>query len=183
MEKSEERQTKRKEPDAIAAFDSLFTTNRIQMLKVLLPRLSPEAQGNFAVYIKFLELQYTMGFLQRHPSISLTGSGKQLSGSLFQGDNADTIELLDELLPFSGPEERTKLEGMRNMLQNMGKMQEMMEMMQMLQEMFPEVMGGAGGMGTENPMDILSGMAGSDMASIFQMFGSGSAPDAPPPGT
>lgn len=175
MEKGAENNWKRKEIDAIAAFDSLFTTNRIQMLKVLLPRLSPEAQGNFAVYIKFLELQYTVTFLQMHPSIPLLGTGKQLSGNLFQSDNADTIELLDELLPFSGPEERTKIEGMRNMLQNMGKMQEMMEMMQMLQEMFPE------GMNADNPMDMFSNMAGSDMASMFRMFGSNSMPDAPPP--
>ncbi len=177
MEKDAENNRRRKEPDAIAAFDSLFTTNRIQMLKVLLPRLSPEAQGNFAVYIKFLELQYTVAFLQKHPSISLTGPGKQLSGNLFQGDNTDTIDLLDELLPFSGAEERTKIEGMRNMLQNMGKMQEMMEMMRMMQEMFPE---GMGGMNADNPMDMFSNMAGSDMASIFQMFGSNSAPDPPP---
>lgn len=181
MEKGVEQNQKRKEIDAIAAFDSLFTTNRIQMLKVLLPRLSPEAQGNFAVYIKFLELQYTVAFLQKHPSISLTGPGKQLVGNLFQGDNTDTIELLDELLPFSGPEERTKIQGMRNMLQNMGKMQEMMEMMQMLQEMFPEGINGIGGMNADNPMEMFSGMAGSDMASIFQMFGAGSAPDAAPP--
>lgn len=174
MEKGADPNKKRKDSDAIAAFDSLFTTNRIQMLKVLLPRLSPEAQGNFAVYIKFLELQYTVTFLQRHPSIPLLGAGKQLSGNLFQGDNADTIELLDELLPFSGPEERTKIEGMRNMLQNMGKMQEMMEMMQMLQEMFPE------GMDANNPMDMFANMAGSDMASVFQMFGGNSTPDAEP---
>ena len=36
--------------NAIAAFDSLFTTNQIQMLKILLPRLAPEHQGGFAVY-------------------------------------------------------------------------------------------------------------------------------------
>lgn len=173
MEKEMENNGKRKESDAISAFDSLFTTNRIQMLKVLLPRLSPEAQGNFAVYIKFLELQYTVTFLQRHPSIPPLGAGKQLTGNLFQGDNTDTIDLLDELLPFSGAEERAKIEGMRNILQNMGKMQEMMEMMQMLQELFPE------GMNADNPMDMFSNMAGSDMASVFQMFGSNSTPDAP----
>ena len=49
----------------IAAFDSLFTTNRIQILKILLPRLAPEHQSGFAVYIKLLELQYTLSFLHR----------------------------------------------------------------------------------------------------------------------
>ena len=175
MENGADYNRKRRESNAIAAFDSLFTTNRIQMLKVLLPRLSPEAQGNFAVYIKFLELQYTVTFLQRHPSIPLLGAGTQLSGSIFQGDNTDTLDLLEELLPFSGPEERTKIEGMRNMLQNMGKMQEMMEMMQMMQEMFPE------GMNAGDPLDMFSNMAGSDMSSIFQMFGQTPAPDTPPP--
>lgn len=177
MEKDAEYTGGKREIDAIAAFDSLFTTNHIQMLKILLPRLSPEAQGNFAVYIKFLELQYTVSFLQKHPSIPLIGSGLQLSGNLSQGDNADTIELLNELLPFSGPNERAKLEGMRNMLQNMGKMQEMMEMLQMLQEMFPE------GMNTDNPLDMFSNMtgsdiAGSDIASFFRMASPGPSSDA-----
>ena len=44
----------------ITAFDSLFTNNKIQMLKILLPRLIPEQQGGFAVYIKLLELQKTI---------------------------------------------------------------------------------------------------------------------------
>lgn len=155
--------------EAVAAFDSLFTTNRIQMLKILLFRLSPEAQGSFALYIKFLELQYTFSYLQKHPSIPLPGAGRPLSGSLFQGDNSDTIELLDELLPFSGPEERGKIEGMKSMLQNMSKFQEMMEMMQMMQEMFPE------GMSADNPMSMFSGMSGADMSSVFEMFGGANA--------
>lgn len=153
--------------EAITAFDSLFTTNHIQMLKILLSRLSPKAQGSFALYIKFLELQYTFSFLQRHPSAPLLGSGKQLSGDFFQGDNTDTIALLDELLPFSGPEERSKIEGMKNMLQNMSRLKEMMEMMQMMQEMFPE------GMNADNPMSMFSEMSGADMSSIFEMFGGG----------
>ena len=33
----------------ITAFDSLFTTNRIQLLKILLPRLAPRQQSCFAV--------------------------------------------------------------------------------------------------------------------------------------
>lgn len=156
--------------EAITAFDSLFTTNHIQMLKILLFRLSPEAQGSFALYIKFLELQYTFSFLQKHPSIPPAGVGRPLSGNLFQGDNSDTIELLNELLPFSGPAERGKIEGMKNMLQNMSKFQEMMEMMQMMQEMFPE------GMDADNFSSMFSGMSGADMSSVFEMLGGANAP-------
>lgn len=155
----------------ITAFDSLFTTNRIQMLKILLPRLTPEQQGGFAVYIKLMELQYTIRFVQRHRGNRLLGGARQLSADFFQGDNEDTIALLDELLPFSGPESRAKIEGMKNMMANMKKMKEMMDMVQMVQELFPE------GMGTDgsNPMDFFSNMSDMDMSSIMGMFGGGGA--------
>lgn len=149
----------------ITAFDSLFTTNRIQMLKILLPRLAPEQQSGFAVYIKLLELQYTLSFLRRHPGMRLMGGGKQLSADFFQGDNSDTFELLDEMLPFSGPQERARIENIKNIIANLKKMQEMMEMIQMFQELFPE------GMGGDNPMDMFAGLSDSGLSSIFQMFG------------
>ena len=153
--------------DLITAFDSLFTTNKIQMLKVLLTRFPTSQQGSFAIYIKFLELQYTLQFLHLRPQPRIPFS-KPLSADLFSGDSSDTIELLDELLPFSGPEERTRIENMKNMLQNIAKMKEMMEMMEMMKEMFPEGFGSAG----ENSMDFFSGMAGMpDMSSVFEMFG------------
>ncbi|MCI8693077.1 MAG: hypothetical protein HFH91_10115 [Lachnospiraceae bacterium] len=151
--------------NTITAFDSLFTTNRIQMLKVLFSWLAPEQQGGFAVYIKLLELQYAFTLMRRHSGIWLPGSRKKLSADFFQGDNTDTLELLDELLPFSGQDERSKIEGMKNMLANLKKMQEMMEMVKMMQELFPE------GMGGENPMDMFSNMSDAGLSSIFQMFG------------
>lgn len=149
----------------ITAFDALFTTNRIQLLKILLPRLSPEQQSGFAIYIKLLELQYTLSFLRRHPGTRLMGNGNQLSADFFQGDNTGAFELLDEMLPFSGPQERARIENIKNMMANLKKMQEMMEMIQMLQELFPE------GMSGDNPMDMFSGMSDSGLSSIFQMFG------------
>lgn len=151
--------------NAITAFDSLFTNNQIQMLKILLPRLAPEHQGGFAVYIKLLELQYAFTLLRRHAGKLLFGNGKQLSADFFQGDNSDTVELLDELLPFSGPKERTRIENMKNMILNFKKMQEMMEMIKMMQELFPE------GMGGDNPMDLFAGMSDPGLSSIFEMFG------------
>ena len=77
------------------------------------------------------------------------------------------MDLLDEMLPFSGPKERSKIENIRNMIANFKKMQEMMEMIQMLQELFPE------GMGGDNPMDMFSGMSDAGLSSIFEMFGGG----------
>ena len=130
---------------SIAAFDSLFTTNRIQMMKALLPYLKPEQQGALAVCIKAMELNYTLSFIKNHPHIL---------PSRLPGKN-DTSKLWDEILPFCGPEERSQVENMKNMMQNMKQMQEMMETMQMMQEMFPE------GMDMENM----------DLSSIMEMMG------------
>ena len=88
-----------------------------------------------------------------------------MSADFFQGDNSDTVELLDELLPFSGSRERARIENMKNMILNFKKMQEMMEMIKMMQELFPE------GMGGDNPMDLFSGMSDPGLSSIFEMFG------------
>ena len=135
------------------------------MLKILFSRLVPEQQGGFAVYIKLLELQHAFMLMHRHSNVWMPGNRKALSADFFQGDNSDTLELLDELLPFSGPGERSKIESMKNMLVNLKKIQEMMEMVKMMQELFPE------GMGTDNPMDMFSNMSDAGLSSIFQMFG------------
>lgn len=164
--------------NTIAAFDSLFTTNRIQMLKILLPRLIPGQQGGFAIYIKLLELQYTFSFLRLHPGIQLFGDSRRLNADFFQDDSEDTFALLDELLPFSGPQDRTRIQNMKNMMSNFKKMKEMMSMIQMMQEFFPEGMGG-----DQNPMDLFYGLSGmpnmpdmaamADMASLFGAMSSG----------
>ncbi|MCM1027745.1 MAG: hypothetical protein NC432_15070 [Roseburia sp.] len=150
----------------VSAFDTLYTTNRIQMLKVLLTWLPPERQGGFAVYIKLLELQYAFSLLGRYPGTVLSG-GRRLSADLFSGDTSGAVELLDELLPFSGFAERSRIEGMKSLLQNMSRMKEMMEMLDMLKEMFPEGFGGD----TGNPMDLFSGMTGMDLSAVANLFG------------
>ena len=142
----------------INAFDSLFTNNKIQMLKVLISHLPSKSQGSLAIYIKFMELQHTLNFIRHYPGMTLFGNHTALSFDFFSGDNTGTVTLLEELLPFGGPEEQNKIRGMISMMQNMKQMREMMEMIQMMQEMFPEGMGG--GDGDSSPMDMFSAMSG-----------------------
>lgn len=151
----------------VTAFDSIFTTNKIQMLKVLLAWIPPSQQNMFAVYIKFLELQHALTLLRRPGT--LFPNSRRLSADFFSGDNSDTIELLDELLPYSSQAEHLRIENMKNMLQNMGRIKEMMEMVEMMKEMFPDGFGGGeeNPMGGISPMDILSGIAGMDMSAAF----------------
>lgn len=131
--------------EKIIAFDTLFTTNQIQMLKILLTYLEPSQQKSIAVYIKFMELQYTISFFNKHPSSS---------ARFPKEESFNAARLCDEVLPFCSPSEQEKLIGMKNMYQNFENMQEMMQMIQMMQDMFPE---------SENPF-------GGDFSQLFEMF-------------
>lgn len=144
--------------DKILAFDTLFTTNHIQMLKILLSYAEPAEQKTMAVYIKFLELQYTLSFFQKHPNSSLSHFPRE--------DSSNTSKLLGELLPFCTPSEQEQFRQIRSMLETFENMQGMMETMQMMKDMFPE---------GENPMNmdpsaLFSGNGGMDLSQIFEMF-------------
>jgi len=73
--------------DKAAAFDTLFTNNRIQILKTLAYYIDPHLLKGLAVYIKFLELQYTLALFRKHPetalhSFPLSSDGSSLAGEL-----------------------------------------------------------------------------------------------------
>ncbi len=150
--------------DKIAAFDTLFTTNQIQMLKILLTYMEPSQQKTMAVYIKFMELQYTISFFKMHPDSSLPcfTTKKDINAS----------KLCEEILPLCAPAEQEKIINMKNMMQNLENMQEMMQMIQMMKDLFPQ---GENPMGSD-PSAIfsgLSGMSGSsemDLSQIFEIF-------------
>ena len=162
--------------ETIDAFDRLLTTNRIQMMKVFLSYLPPEQQGGLAVYIKLSELQYTMQFFRHFPRRPLFAGHRTilslnslLDGSLLDQNQDSVLELLDELLPFSGPKERTQINQIKNLLTSFSRMREMMAMMDMMKELFPEGMSGDGGIDDMDPSVILQ---------MFQMFQSSHTDDA-----
>lgn len=163
-------------PDRVLAFDSLFTTNHIQMFKILLGYVEPSMQGKLAVYIKFLEFQYTLQLIRDHPSISVTPAQS----------NHNMTALLDEILPLCSPADRDKIQGLKNMFQTMENMQEMMQMMEMLQEISPELFQGGsvvGGMGAAQDADggnssgggmdfmqLLNMLQGTDLSQMSDMM-------------
>ena len=55
-----------KEQDNVTAFDMLFTTNQIQIMKMLLPYFDSSMQKYIAVLIKYQELQYTISCFKNH---------------------------------------------------------------------------------------------------------------------
>ena len=185
--------------ETITAFDTVLTTNRIQMMKVFLSYLSPELQSGLAVYIKFSELQYVMQLARQFPGRPmLRNRGIVLSfkslmdGSLFGKDQEGVLELLDELLPFSSPGERSRIQNLKNMLMSISRMREMMDMMEMMKELFPEGMGDnngnfgdmfsamagmSGSEGMSGMADMFSGMDPSTLVQFMQMFQSPSSGD------
>ena len=48
--------------DEIFMFDTLYTTNQIQILKILFPFLPSQAKSKIAVFIKWKELEYAIAY-------------------------------------------------------------------------------------------------------------------------
>ena len=111
----------------IHAFDTLFTSNHIQMYKLLLPYMDPSLQKNIAIYIKYMELQYTMFFFKEHPS----------TGMHFE-KSSDIKEVFEELLPLCSPKEKEYLSKYAEMFTTMDNIKEMMETVSTLKQLFPE---------------------------------------------
>ena len=137
--------------EKIYAFDTLYTTNHIQMLKILLPCLNPHLQKTLALYIKFLELCYTFSFLKAHPN-GIKGCG-------FDKPPTDWQIISDELLPYLSPEEAERIRQMKQAFQMMKQFESMQSMMEKLDGILPENM---------NFQDLFNQMANQNKSDSFQ---------------
>jgi len=121
--------------DNVAAFDTLFTTNKIQIMKALLPCFDRSLQKYLAIYIKYLELQYTISYFRNNPC--------PICPQTPQGDE-DVQKILLSLLPYCTEAQKQKLQQIQQALSSLETYREMMQMMELLQGM--EDMEGMGGM-------------------------------------
>ncbi|MCI9296412.1 MAG: hypothetical protein HFI10_03125 [Lachnospiraceae bacterium] len=118
--------------EQIYAFDSLYTTNHIQMLKILLPCLNPPLQKNLALYIKFLELRYTISFLSTHPYV--------ISGCGFDRERRGQDIPLNELLPYLTPQEAENFRQLQKSMDMMKQFSGIQKNMEALKGILPEGM-------------------------------------------
>lgn len=139
---------KKEDASSVMAFDALYTTNQMQKLKVLLPYIEPSMQRHLAVYIKYMELQYTMNYTKKH-SAALSGCG------LSQPEKPDLRKLCKDLSLYSSPEEIRQLEQIQNMLQTFETVQEMTQTMNAMKEIFPDL-------STDGPAGPFSAFADGD---------------------
>lgn len=118
--------------EQIYAFDSLYTTNHIQMLKILLPCLNPPLQKNLALYIKFLELRYTISFLHTHPYV--------ISGCGFDKKYREQEIPIEDLLPYLTPKEAENVKQLQKSMDIMRQFSSMQKNMEALKGILPEGM-------------------------------------------
>ncbi len=152
---------KKEDAASVMAFDALYTTNQIQKLKVLLPYIEPSMQKHLAVYIKYMELQYTLNYTKRHPT-TLSGCG------LSQPEKPDLRKLCKELSLYSSPEEIRQLEQIQNILQTFETVQEMSQTMSAMQEIFPDM--NMDSAGSPPMMDMLMNMLTPEQAEMYRAF-------------
>lgn len=118
--------------EKIYAFDSLYTTNHIQMLKILLPCLKPPLQKNLALFIKFLELRYTISFLNEHPYV--------IKGCGFDKAPLDWQFLGNDLLPYLTPKEAETFHQLQKSMDMMKQFSSIQKNMEALKDILPEGM-------------------------------------------
>lgn len=146
-----------KEQDKVMAFDTLFTNNHIRMLKIIMPYFEYAIQKKMAVYIKFLELEYTMNYFKNRPYA--------IKNCIPAPEKFDIRQMCHDMIPYCSPQEKRQMEQMEQMFDTFQNYQDMMETISMMKEMFP---GDAPfGFGDGENMDF-SQM--SDMMQMFQQF-------------
>lgn len=118
--------------DKVLAFDTIFTTNHIKMLKVLTVCLEPPIQKFLAVYIKFLELQFTINYLSSKASPYPGNDNSNIN-------NISNI-LCSEILPYCTLDEKKTFERLNRMLQMVTGFKEISSIMDTVNGLFPEGM-------------------------------------------
>ena len=89
---------------SVIAFDRLYTTNHIQILKVLLPFVDPSAQKNMIILIKFLELQYTLSYIGQSGALGAASRQTHPGGSA----PFDIVQIFEQIRNFCTPTEQAK---------------------------------------------------------------------------
>jgi len=132
------------EIDPVTAFDTLYTSNQLQMLKIVLPYMKQNMQRFIAIYIKLNELLLAFHFS---------------SGTYPFKKETDFTGMLKYLSPYLSDADKDMMNQFSSMQENMEQFKQMSAMMQMMNEM-----GGS-------PEDALQGFLSEEQMAMFKMFG------------
>lgn len=161
------------ENDKIAAFDTLYTSNHIQIMKLALPLMPPDKQYFGAIFIKYMELHYTIQL------------GKYLKNPLYACSGPDSYGMehfLKEIVPFCTEKEAEKINKISGMIKSFKTFQEIKSML----DIFGTDLSGAanlfggldsGGIGADFSPDMLKGLLSDEQMALFEMFMDGGSPN------
>lgn len=157
-----------KEHEKIAAFDTLFSNNHIQMLKIMLPYLDQQIGKHMTIYIKFLELQYTINLFNSH-SYFPNGYESRDTSYNFSG-------LCSQLLPFCDEQEKTRIKQLQSLFQSLEMYKEMSKTMEVMKEFMPDAEDmlrqkqSDGSPFGSQMMDMLMNMLTPEQKEMYEMF-------------
>lgn len=153
-----------KDTNQINAFDTLFSNNHIQMLKILLPYMDNQFQKYLAIYIKFLELQCALSFLKERPF--------PLCGCMEPDAPMEPEVLIKKLLPLCTKKEKTQMKQFLSVFQSINQYQEMAKTMEFMKEFMPEPSASDGSDSPFSPdmSSVLMNMLSPEQQEMFQMF-------------
>lgn len=163
------------ENESIITFDTLYTTNHIQILKILLPYVERKNQKTLAILIKYMEFQYTLQYFSSHPYV--LGAAEIPDKQEPEKDGFDFFSLLEQIKAFCSPREKAMLDQISNMRQAMSMYEEVKNMMQL----FETMSAGANSDGQNpedgmsyqegsSPMDFLKTMLSPEQQAMFEIF-------------
>ena len=155
--------------EAILAFDTLYTTNHMKILKLMLPYLEPFEQKKLAIFIKWKELIFTLKFF------------KNYSASIYSPDfranrKLDFNTLFPILMPYCSETEKNILSQFYELQNMMHRFEEMQQYMPMIQELMSSMSGQGDFIGSmdssnnNNVMNMLKNMMSEEQQAMFTMF-------------
>lgn len=151
--------------DKVLAFDTIFTNNHIKIMKILLSYLDSPMQKTLAVYIKFLELQYTLMYFEKHPSAypDCHSASEQ---------KIDIGALCSEILPYCAPSERKMIEQIKQILNAVDTYRQFSQTFELMKEMFPDDFPASSDKGSTTPFgpEMLSSLLGGENSQMLDFL-------------
>lgn len=151
--------------EAISAFDTLFTTNHMKILKILFPYLDSEFQKMLAIYIKWQEFIYTLSIQKDFQSLSCSCNR--------QAGKGDFSSLLPTLLPYCSLKEQEQLSVFSNIHNTMNTFLQIKDYLPMIQTLFSQMQGNEKSSADNNVMDMFKNMMNDEQLSLLSMFMNG----------
>ena len=149
-----------KDKDAVLLFDTLYTTNHIQMLKILLSYIPDRYHIKLALFIKYQEFQYTLHYMKSH-TISTDNQEETDISSI------DFVSLYKELSPYFTEEEKAKFSQFIQMKNAMDQYRDILKLMPVIE---PLMNSNENDSSESNMEEILKNLLSEEQISMFNIF-------------